>query len=296
MVVGAFELFGARDAAVGYMAAALGAGGLIGAFGALGLAGRRLGTPLGVAIAFWGLPIALVAAWPNLVFALALLAVVGAANSVEDVAAFTLLQRIVPDDVLTRVLGVAWGLVMGAVALGSLATPAIVDWVGARAAFVVAGAILPVVAIAVARLLRTIDGEAQAPRAELDLIERVSIFAPLSVAAKEHVAARLVPLTVEAGQVVIRAGDAGDRFYVVAEGDLDVDAAGRHSTSGPGDFFGEVALLRDIPRTATVQAIVSSRLYALERADFLAAVTGHSAVRSAGEAVVVQRLGLEQRT
>jgi CRP-like cAMP-binding protein len=158
------------------------------------------------------------------------------------------------------------------------------------AAFVVAGAILPVVAVAVARLLRTIDAEAQAPRRELDLIDGVSIFAPLSVAAKEHVAARLVPLSVEAGEVVIRAGDVGDRFYVVAEGDLDVDAAGRHSTSGPGDFFGEVALLRDVPRTATVQAIASSRLYALERRDFLAAVTGHSAVRSAGEEVTERRL------
>ena len=290
MVVAAFELFGAGDGAVGYMAAALGVGGLAGAFGALRLEGRRLGTPLGVAVAFWGLPIALVAAWPNLVFAIALLAVVGAANSVEDVAAFTLLQRIVPDHVLTRVLGVAWGLVMGAVAFGSFVTPAIVDAVGSRAAFVVAGAILPILALAVARLLRTIDREALAPRVELELVDRVSIFAPLSVAAKEHVAARLVPLTVEAGEVVIRRGDVGDRFYVVAEGEFEVDADGHRSTSGPGDFFGEVALLRDVPRTATVQATVPSRVYALDRDDFLAAVTGHSAVRAAGEAVVADRL------
>ena len=291
MVVAAFELFGAGDGAVGFMAAALGVGGLVGAFGALGLEGRRLGTPLGVAVAFWGLPIALIAAWPNLVFALVLLAVVGAANSVEDVAAFTLLQRIVPDDVLTRVLGVAWGLVMGAVALGSVLTPAIVGGAGARAAFIVAGAILPVLALAVARLLRTIDREARAPRIELNLIDCVSIFAPLSVAAKEHVAARLVPVTAAPGDVVIRAGDVGDRFYIVAEGELDVDADGRHSISGRGDFFGEVALLRDVPRTATVQARSPSRLYALDRDDFLSAVSGHSAVRAAGEAVAAEHLG-----
>jgi CRP-like cAMP-binding protein len=290
MVVAAFEIFDAGQGAVGYMAAALGVGGLLGAFGALGLEGRRLGTPLGVAVAFWGLPIALVAAWPNLVFAIALLAVVGVANSVEDVAAFTLLQRIVPDHVLTRVLGVAWGLVMGAVAVGSVVTPAIVDAVGSRAAFVVAGAILPVLAVTVARLLRMIDHEALAPRLELELIDRVSIFTPLSVAAKEHVAARLVPIEVEPGEVVIRTGDVGDRFYVVAEGELDVDADGRHSTSGPGNFFGEVALLRDVPRTATVQALAPSRLYALDRDDFLVAVTGHSGVRSAGEAIVDERL------
>jgi CRP-like cAMP-binding protein len=179
---------------------------------------------------------------------------------------------------------------MGAVAFGSFVTPAIVDAVGSRAAFVVAGAILPILALAVARLLRTIDREALAPRVELELVDRVSIFAPLSVAAKEHVAARLVPLTVEAGEVVIRRGDVGDRFYVVAEGEFEVDADGHRSTSGPGDFFGEVALLRDVPRTATVQATVPSRVYALDRDDFLAAVTGHSAVRAAGEAVVADRL------
>jgi MFS family permease len=290
MVVAAFELFGAGDGAVGYMAAALGVGGLIGALGAMGLGGRRLGTPLGVAIALWGLPIALVAAWPNLAFALVLLAVVGAANSVEDVAAFTLLQRIVDDHVLARVLGLAWGLVMGAVALGSVVTPAIVDVAGERAAFVVAGAILPVLALAVARLLRKIDREAVAPSVELSLVDRVPIFEPLSVAAKEHVAARLVPVSVERGDVVIQAGDVGDRFYVVADGELDVDVAGQHSSTGPGDFFGEVALLRDVPRTATVRATKPSRLYALDRDDFLVAVTGHSAVRSAGEAVVTERL------
>jgi hypothetical protein len=290
MVVAAFQLFDAGDGAVGYMAAALGVGGLFGALGALGLEGRRLGAPLGVAVAFWGLPIALVAAWPNLPFAILLLAVVGAANSVEDVAAFTLLQRIVPDQVLARVLGVAWGLVMGAVALGSIVTPPIVDAVGARAAFVVAGAILPVLALGVAKLLRTIDHETLAPRLELELLDRVPIFAPLSVAAKEHVAARLVRVDLEAGEVVIRTGEVGDRFYVVADGELDVDAGGHHSRSGPGDFFGEVALLRDVPRTATVQAVEPSCLYALDRDDFLVAVTGHSAVRSAGEAVVAERL------
>jgi CRP-like cAMP-binding protein len=124
----------------------------------------------------------------------------------------------------------------------------------------------------------------------LSLVDRVPIFEPLSVAAKEHVAARLVPVSVERGDVVIQAGDVGDRFYVVADGELDVDVAGQHSSTGPGDFFGEVALLRDVPRTATVRATKPSRLYALDRDDFLVAVTGHSAVRSAGEAVVTERL------
>ena len=126
IVVGAFRLLGAGAGAVGYLTAAVGVGGLVGAFGALSLRGRQLAVPFGVSLVFWGLPIILVAAWPNIAAAVFLLAVVGAANSVEDVAVFTLLQRVIPDDVLTRVLGIVWGLAMGAIAIGSVAATGIV--------------------------------------------------------------------------------------------------------------------------------------------------------------------------
>ena len=102
----------------------------------------------------------------------------------------------------------------------------------------------------------------------------------------------LVRVPVEAGELVIRAGDVGDRFYIVADGELDIDADGRHSTAGRADYFGEIALLRDVPRTATITASVDSVLYALDRDDFLAAVTGHTAAHAAGEAIVEERLGV----
>jgi Cyclic nucleotide-binding domain len=289
IVIGVFRLFDAGDGGVGYLTAALGAGGLLGAFGALTLQGKRLAVPLGFALVFWGLPIALLAASPSFAAAVLLLAVVGAANSIEDVAAFTLLQRIVPDAVLTRVLGLAWGLVMGAVGLGSIVATGIVAGIGPRAAFVVVGAILPVLTLTVWRLLVRIDREVLAPAVELALVDGIPMFAPLSIAAKEHIAARLVEVPVTAGEVVIRTGDSGDRFYMVADGELEV-TNGVRATAGRGDFFGEIALLRDVPRTATVTATTRSRLYALERDDFLAAVTGHSAVRSAGDTVVSERL------
>ena len=289
IVVGAFRLLGAGAGAVGYLTAAVGVGGLIGAFGALSLKGRRLAVPFGVSLVFWGLPIVLVAAWPHVAAAVFLLAVVGAANSVEDVAVFTLFQRIVPDDVLTRVLGIVWGLAMGAIAIGSVAATGIVALVGSRTAFVVVGAILPLVTLIVWRQLVRIDREMLPPVDELAIVEGVPMFAPLSIAAKEHMAARLVEVPVTAGEVVIRTGEAGDRFYMVADGALEV-TNGVRAEARRGDFFGELALLRDIPRTATVIATTRSRLYALERDDFLAAVTGHSAVRAAGEAVVEERL------
>jgi len=289
IVVGVFRLLGSGAGAVGYLTAAVGVGGLVGAFGALSLKGRRLAVPFGVSLVFWGLPIILVAAWPHLAAAVVLLAVVGAANSVEDVAVFTLFQRIVPDVVLTRVLGIVWGLAMGAIAIGSVAATGIVALVGSRAAFVVVGAILPLTVLIVWRQLVRIDREVLPPVDELAIVEGVPMFAPLSIAAKEHMASRLVEVPVTAGEVVIRTGETGDRFYMVADGTLEV-TNGVRAEARRGDFFGELALLRDIPRTATVIASTRSRLYALERDDFLAAVTGHSAVRAAGEALVEERL------
>ena len=289
IVVGAFRVLGAGAGAVGYLTAAVGVGGLVGAFGALSLKGRQLAVPFGVSLIFWGFPIALIPAWPRVAVAFLLLAVVGAANSVEDVAVFTLLQRVIPDDVLTRVLGIVWGLAMGAIAIGSVAATGIVALVGSRAAFLVVGAILPLTTLIVWRQLVRIDREMLPPADELAIVEGVPMFAPLSIAAKEHMAARLVEVPVGAGEVVIRTGEPGDRFYMVADGALEV-TNGVHARARRGDFFGELALLRDIPRTATVIATTRSRLYALEREDFLAAVTGHSGVRAAGEAVVEQRL------
>ena len=89
---------------------------------------------------------------------------------------------------------------------------------------------------------------------------------------------------------MIRVGEAGDRFYVVGDGELTIDAVSQRVTVGPGDFFGEIALLHDVPRTATVQADTDARLYALERDDFLAVVTGNSLARTEADAVATERL------
>jgi MFS family permease len=289
IVVAAFQVFDGGAAQVGYLTAAIGAGGLIGALGAMTLGGRRLAAPFGLSLVFWGVPIVLMAPRPYFAAAVVLLAIVGAANSVEDVAVFTLLQRLVPNEMLTRVLGLVWGLAMGGVAIGSIAAPAVVTAIGPRPAFVFVGSILPLLALLTYRKLLEID-RTVAPAPELELIDHVPMFAPLSIATKEQVAASLLPVSVPAGEVVIRAGDAGDRFYIVGDGELDIDAGGRHTTAHEADYFGEIALLRDVPRTATVKAAVDSKLYALRRADFLSAVTGHSAAHAAGEAIAETRL------
>jgi MFS family permease len=289
IVVAAFRLLRAGGPEVGYLTAAVGVGGMFGALGAMTLGSRRLGVIFGLALVFWGVPIALLAPGSNLPAAILLLAVVGVANSVEDVAIITLLQRTTPEELLTRVLAVLWGVAMGAVAIGSLVAPALVSAFGVHPTFVVVGIILPLLALATYRQLAEID-RAVAPTQQLDLIGEVPMFEPLPLATKERLAASLEPVAVVAGEHVIQAGEIGDRFYVVARGDLDIDAGGHRTTASDGDYFGEIALLRDVPRTATVTARTESLLYALPRSAFLAAVTSHSAAYALGQDIAETRL------
>jgi MFS family permease len=289
IVVAAFRLLDGAGGTVGLLTAAIGAGGVIGAVVSSTIHGSRLARLFALSLLGWGVPIALIAPSPQLVAAFVLLAIVGASNSVEDVAGFTLLQRAIRDDALSGVLGLIWGAAMGALALGSIATPELVRAVGARSAFVAVGCLLPVLAVAGYRRMRALDTVAAPTRQQL-LVDDVPMFAPLSLAVKERLAARLVPVDVSAGETVVRAGDVGDRFYIIDSGAVRIGLDGAEKENGAGDYFGEIALLRDVPRTATVTATIATRLFALERADFLAAVTGHALAEAAAADVVGERL------
>jgi MFS family permease len=293
IVVATFRLLGVDSAWVGYLTAAVGAGGVFGAFVSPALAGRRLAVPFGVGLILWGLPIALIAAWPDRTVALALLAVVGFGNSIEDVSAYTLLQRMVRDELLTRVFGVLFAFAVIGLGLGSIAAPALVAAFGVRGALIATGSFLVVATLVAWSRLIAIDAVALPPTRELSLLSAVPLFEPLSVAAKEHLASRLGARSVPAGATIVSEGDPGDYFYIVVEGHADVTIRGTHVRSqGPGDYFGEIALLRDVPRTATVTAREQMELCTIRREDFLAVVTGHPAVRRAGEAVVRERLAM----
>jgi Cyclic nucleotide-binding domain len=291
IVVLAFRVLGSGESWVGFLAAALGAGGLVGAMWALSLTGERLAALFGVGLLLWGLPIALLAAWPHEISALVLLGLVGVGNSLEDVAGITLLQRLVSDEVLARVLGVLWGLSMAGAAVGFALAPPLVDGLGPRGALVAVGlALVVVVALAWSRLA-AVDRTARAPLDELALLADVPMFSPLSLAAKERLGRGLVRVEVPAGAEAITEGDHGDRFYIVAEGEADVTQAGEYRCMhGPGDFFGEIALLRDVPRTATVTARTPLRLCALDRDSFLDALSWHAAGTESGNAIAEERL------
>jgi len=290
IVVAAFELVGGAGGTVGLLTAAIGAGGVIGAIGSSTYHGNRLARVFALSLFGWGVPLVLMAPSAELFAALVLLGIVGAANSIEDVSGFTLLQRAIRDDALSGVLGLIWGAAMGAVALGSVVAPILVRELGARSAFVLVGFLLPVLTVAGFRRMRALDSVAAPSRQQL-LVDDVPMFLPLSLAAKERLAAKLLPLDVAASATIIRAGDIGDRFYIVDSGTVLIGLGNGEKQSGAGAYFGEIALLRDVPRTATVTAATETRLYSLERADFLAAVTGHALAEAAAREVVGARLG-----
>ena len=291
IVVVAFDILHAGAGWVGLLNAAVGAGGLVGAFLAVSVAGKRLAQPFALALVLWGLPIVLLAGAPHGLLAFTLVALIGVANSIEDVTGFTLLQRIVDDQVLARVLGALWGLAMAGLAIGSIGTSVLLEVAGNRVALIAIGAILPVATLLSWARLSALDRTAVAP-AQLERIAAVPMFGPLPVATKEQLARRLERREVPAGTVVVRAGDEGDSFYIVGEGELEVLVPGAEpGRSGTGDYFGEIALLRDVPRTATVRALTPCTLFVLGRENFLTAVTGHEAGHAAGERVVATRLG-----
>ena len=295
LVVVAIEVLDMGDSGVGYLNSAFGVGALLGALGALGLTGaRRLSPGFLVGLLLWGLPLAVLGLWSTLAVAVALVlfAIMGAGNSLVDVAGYTLVQRAVPDDVLARVFGVLQFFLLCALGVGGLLAPVLSDLFGLENALIISGLFLPVLVLLFGRTVARIDAAAAAPETqELRLLTGVPIFAPLPGTALEHITGRLVPLRLEPGTVVVREGDAGDRFYVIVEGEVEVTAEGKPiTTQGAGGYFGEIALLKDVPRTATVTAKTPVVLYALEREDFLATVTGHAPSAKAAEMVVSSRL------
>jgi MFS family permease len=273
--------------------AAFGLGAVVGATITIALIGRwPLVPPMAGGVLLLGAPVAVVGLAPAAATAPVLFAATGAGRSIASVAGNTLLQRITPDAVLGRVFGALEGLSMFAMAAGSISASALIGAFGIRAALVVTGAFVPVVVLLLWVPIRGIDRAARAPDpAALALLRRLPIFEPLSAPAMERIMANLVRVAVPAGETVIRQGDEGDRFYVILEGTIRVSRDGVDlGERVAGDFFGEIALLRDVPRTATVVAETPLALLALDRGPFLEAVTGHPASMASADGVVESRL------
>jgi len=291
IVVSALELLDLGEAGIGFLNSAVGIGGLIGGVAAALLVGRsRLASDFGLGLVLWGIPIALIGVYPEPPLALILLGIVGVGTILVDVSGITLLQRSVPDEVLTRVMGVVQSVFVGTLGLGAILAPLLIDGLGVRGALIATGALLPVLAALLWRRLASMDEEG--PTRQLELIREVPLFRPLPPATAEQLASNLVPVRIRAGDDVFRQGDSGDRFYILDSGEAVVSVdGGPVQRLGRGGYFGEIALLRDVPRTATVTAEVDTNLFALERDEFIAAVTGHAPSAEVADAVIASRLG-----
>ena len=276
----------------GYLCAAAGAGGVLAVMVTARLVGRpRLAGPLAVSLAAWSVAFVGLAVLPGVVGSLVLLVVAGGAQATFGVTGRTLLQRVARPGVLARVFGLLEGFEMGGYAAGSLLAPGLVAVGGPAAAFVGVGAILPALALLAGRRLLDIDRHATVPVVEIALLRATPLFASLPPPMLEPLARSLEPVAVAAGDVVVRQGDEGDQFFVIAGGEADVASSGRVvATLRRGDGFGEIALLYGVPRTATVTARSELQLYALGREPFLLTLTGHSQVHGAAHELAEKRL------
>jgi MFS family permease len=273
-VVLALSTLDLGEGGAGYLNAAFGAGGVAAVLSTAALVGRaRLVPALAIALGVWTVAFGVLATAPSVAGAVLLLAVAGAARSLLDVAGRTLLQRVVRADRLARVFGVVEGLSMAALAVGSLLTPALVAIGGVSAALFALAAFLPLVALASGKWLFAADRAATVPVVQIGLVRTHRLFASLDPPTIERLARALVPVDVASGETLIREGEAGDRFYLVADGELEVTRDGTQLRRlRRGDGAGELALLFDIPRTATVTARTDVHAHALAREPFLAAV------------------------
>ena len=290
----ALEVFGIGDSGAGLLNAAMGLGVVLGGAISFGICGRpRLAPELALAAVATGAGLAIIGAGIGASQAAPVLVVVGMGFAGCDVIGRTILQRVTPDEVLGRVLGALEGLAFTGLAIGSLIAPLIVAIVGVQGAFVVMGLVLPI-GVGVSWLgLREMERDTLVPVRAVDLLRESVIFAPLPPGEVERVARNARWMTLDAGEMLIREGDTGDAYYVLESGSLRVthDRTELRVTDGRAEGVGEIALLRDVPRTATVTATAPTILLAIRRALFLEVVAGHVPARDAAVRVAEARAG-----
>jgi MFS family permease len=291
IVVAAIELLGLGDGGVGIINAAIGFGGFAGALGAIGLTRvRRLGFVFCLALAFWGVPIAVIGAWPLAAVAVVGLFVTGVSNAILDVSGYTVLQRGIPADERVPVLGLFEGMVAVGVAAGALAGALAVEVFGIRGALGIAGAILPILAVATRPRVSRLDDRGIVTEREAAALRTIPLFAPLPLTAIDRLADAARPVSFRPGDVIMRQGEPGDRYVAITAGTVAIEIDGRTVAScGPGEGIGEIALLRAVPRPATAPATTTVAGYALGAEDFLAAIAGPRSV-SAANLLIEERL------
>jgi MFS family permease len=280
------------EAGAGYLNSAFGAGGLIGAAVTAGLvARRRLAPALGAGVITAALALGLLGLFPTVLTAFALLALAGMGRTVLDVTGRILLQRSAPPHVLADVFSLLESLMNVGLAFGSIIVPVLVGLSGARAALIGTGTIFLLIIAASWRRLGSVDDAASVPHVEIRLLQSIPIFAPLPAPQLMGLARALTPDTIPAGTVMMREGEVGEHYCAIASGEVAVTRGGKEvARLSRGEGFGEIALIEDVPRTATVTTTQPTEVYYLEKEPFVIALTGHAPAKTAASSVVERRL------
>lgn len=293
LVVVALGVLDLGEQGAGWLSAAWGAGGVAGgAVAAVLLARRRLALGVSGGLLLAGLPLVAIAVVPQGELALLMLVVLGVGFGIIDVALLILTQRLVPADVLARVYGAQETVTIAMMAAGSVVASTLVLVLGEQGALAAAGMLLPALGLALAARIKRLDTWTGASDVDFELLRGVAPFAHLPVATVESLAERSERRLALSGVDVVRQGEPGSSFYVIHEGAVEVFEDGIHRRhQGPGEFFGEIALLRDSMRTATVRATTDLELLVLDRAEFLAAISAHPRTGHGLAEIAADRLG-----
>jgi hypothetical protein len=296
VVIVAIELLDLGGAGVGWLNACWGAGGLAGGIAALVLLRRgRLAAGVAVGGLMAGLSLMAVAPLDTAVAAGVLLGLLGVGYALIEVAGLSLLQRLSSEDMIGRAFAVVESSYWLTTGIGAILAPAIVALLGLKGALVAVGGCLTLTVLLRWAALARLEAGAAVPERKFSVLRGLPVFAPLPLEAVENVSRSAAEVRAAAGDVLIREGDSDDRFYVVVEGWAVVEHGGRAiDERGPGEFFGEIAPLRRVPRTATVTVRTDALLYALDRESFLEAVNAHPRAGAAMQRVAASRLATVQ--
>jgi MFS family permease len=291
LIVGLAASIGGRGlGSTGLLFAAIGAGGVLGSVLTMVGSGGRPALSFTLGMSMWGIPLLAIAAYPHALVSWLALVVVGIGNAVGDVAGLTLFHRIIPDHLLGRAFGAFWAAASGAQAAGSAIAAVLVAWVGLPRSFLIVGAVMASIAFLSWTSIRTIDNDLTVDEAAIAALGRCDLLSKLTRVTLEHLTRQSVAVAVDTGSIVITQGEVGTAFFVIDSGKFQVAVNNQPVAQlGPGDCFGEIAAIRQIPRTATVIASEPGQLVKLEQADFVSAVTGHRIAEQAVLQLAEQR-------
>ncbi len=288
----AIDTLGLGDPGVGMLTTVTSVGLLVGAGVSVAFSTRRrLAGPMLLSAAGFAVAGVLFAGAKTTALAIGAAVVFGATITLMDVLGRTMLQRTTTDDVLTRVFGAVEALWLLGYAGGAAVAPSLESLVGLAWAFAVSGGVVLLAGLGSFLALRGMDAASVLPERQLALLARIPMFAPLARSDLERLARQLDRIETPAGTEVIRQGDIGDRFYVVDAGEFEIVIDGqRIRVQGEGEFFGEIALLQDMPRTATVRALTDGAVWALDQEEFLATLTDLPQAAGAAREISAERM------